>query len=463
MALTVYPDRLRRDIAAAVNNAAVGGKVNAAFNLVRQRFPVGSTIQLLRRVTATGTDVVVFSVTTDSPLTVSGGTLYLPMPYGTATTFVAADIDTGFWTFKLGFVGEFIRGTVTKTGGAGPFFLTGDLDTTLGFSIGSVAMTVPASIDQSSAPAPTPVPAPAPAPAPAGATTTWLQAAQTDMRKNPASYTGDYAQSYAVNDARLRLRNETNYSSQSEKASLAMGRFGTSQAFTTTNPDFVLELQSWYTRSHGDIPIWPEIISWDQLFQSEEGNGDGATGYIGNTRVLLFNKQIWIKKFSTGQWHRIAKSDYSDGEVWRPNFQEYGGNKPVANGGNFDFRSETAGVSVRTNPAIGSDRYWVPHTYFGKTTVDPRDVSAVCSTGCTSLILHDSNRADDRDASRFLYAIGADWYPPRGEDGKYTAYFYGIGTPRHKYVRAKWPAFQYHVMHTETWANITASYPNIDS
>jgi hypothetical protein len=63
------------------------------------------------------------------------------------------------------------------------------------------------------------------------------------------------------------------------------------------------------------------LIACDQLYQSEEGGGSGATGYIGNTRVLHFDEQLWVK-YNDGRWVRLARAYTTTGEAWRPNFRE---------------------------------------------------------------------------------------------------------------------------------------------
>src|SRR5690606_12682271 len=157
-----------------------------------------------------------------------------------------------------------------------------------------------------------------------------------------------------------------------------------------------------------NIPFWTRLIAWDGLFQSEEGGGNGAPGFQNNTRVLTWDKQLWVK-YSNGQWVRLAQANTTSGRGWRPNCRDYGGATLVTNGGNLDARNELGGTSLRTNPGQGTQRYWVPHMYYGLTTVDPSQIVAVLSTGKTALVLHNSSGPDDRDASRYLYHIGADW------------------------------------------------------
>jgi len=283
------------------------------------------------------------------------------------------------------------------------------------------------------------------------------------MRVDPATNPANYLQSYALNDAPTRLRTETGPSSQQTRAQLTMGHWGTQRAWDRNyNRDYDVEGLDWIQQRERDVTYWPTLVGWDQLYQSTENNGQHLPGFVGNTRVLVFGKELWVRLISTGNWIRIATGSELNGETWRPNFSDYGGgfwggqyttgnpDDPV------DIRHELGGTSFRTRPASGTARYYVPHTYYGYATVDPWNVNAVCSLGKASLILHNGAGTDDRDYSQYLYGLGADWYPPYS-----GPYYPGVGTSRSKYVRAKYPNWQYHVMHTLTWNEFLASHPNV--
>lgn len=296
-----------------------------------------------------------------------------------------------------------------------------------------------------------------------GATTTFLQAAQTDMRRDPASGTFDYMGSYALNDSRLYLRTRLRASSQYTRAGLVMNRYPDPRAFTSTNPDYQTELSyvssSAPERNH---TLWTGLMWWSQIYLDEAFASQAnkhAPGYQNNTRVLFWDAMVWIKR-TNGTWERlIYVPNVDDGEAWYPDFTS--GQTSSAPG--YDARTELGGMSVRTTPPTGvaSDGlYRIQHPYGGLRSWDAQNVAEVLSCCKTALVLHDPSGPDDRQYSRFLAACGADYYPTP-QPGQ-LPYYYGIGTSRHKHVRAVYPAFQHHVMHTDTWAGIAASHPQVE-
>lgn len=310
---------------------------------------------------------------------------------------------------------------------------------------------------------PTTLDAVAPPSGGSGTDASWLQVALTDMRKDPSTGNYSYMDSYAVNGTRPLHRNETSYSSQSDRAQLTMNRYPNTQAFTTTNPDYQSEL----SYVSGSDPArttanWDRIIFWAQIYNSaDHADGNHAAGYTGNSRVLLWNAQIWVKRTS-GIWERIVNVNPDSGEAWRPNFRE------GPSGPNFDMRTNDGGTgftSYRPVPALGLDsggRYWQMHPYGGLGGWNTANIAEVLVSCKTALVRHDTSLTDDRDASRFVAACGADYYAPNSSGGS-GSYLYGAGTSKHKQVRAKYPDFQYHVMHTATWNDLAASYPDVNS
>ena len=274
----------------------------------------------------------------------------------------------------------------------------------------------------------------------------WLEVAIRDMRAPDGAY--------AKNDDRLLHRNASYYSAQSDRAVLVMGKYGTSAAFTTQNPDYKSQL-SWMSSSDPMryIDVWPRLNLWDQVYLGETYGANHAPGYTGNARVRTWGYEMWVKSKS-GAWRQLVGTDGKSGEAWRPTFQGAASFESYA----FDLRKETDGsTSVRTMPAIGFDStgtYWVPHGYTGGVqAVDPYDVEAVFVLVRSQLILHDPRGIDDRHAARFLLGVGADWYPPSGVK---LPYYPGVGTSRHKFVTV---APQVHVMHTMTEQELRANPP----
>jgi hypothetical protein len=101
--------------------------------------------------------------------------------------------------------------------------------------------------------------------------------------------------------------------------------------------------------------------------------------------------------------------------------------------------------------------YYFWHGYGSPTAIDPYDVADVLVSTKVSLVIDDTDGPDDRAASRFMVAVGADYYPNTA-----LAVYPGVGTSRHKLVTARWPDFQYAVMHTMTEAQFNAAggYPS---
>lgn len=279
-------------------------------------------------------------------------------------------------------------------------------------------------------------------PKPASDNSTWLQVAISDMRRPDGTY--------ALNDDKLLFRGT---SSSSERATLVMGRYGTPEAFTQANPDYAAEL------SHIDMssPIrslaaWPTLSIWDTLYLGERFGANHASGYTGNSRVRTWGYEMWIKS-KAGVWRQVIRSDKKGAEAWRPNFRGEASFEAYA----FDFRDEPDGsTSTRTLPAIGLDSsgsYWISHGYTGGVTVDPYDVADILVLCYSQLVMHDPKGIDDRQSARYLFAIGADWVPPRDSG---ITYWPGVGISRQKYVTV---TPQLHVMHTMTEAELRANPP----
>lgn len=275
----------------------------------------------------------------------------------------------------------------------------------------------------------------------------WTDIAIRDMRGSDGRY--------ALNDDRLLHRTLVSPSSQYERAVLVMGRYGTSTAFTTTNPDYYAQL-SWVSADSPvrTLPAWTRIILWDQIYLGEKYGAKHASGYTGNSRVRTWGYEMWIKTKS-GAWHQVFKTDRKGAEAWRPTFK---------GGANFesyahDLRAEPDGsYSARPMPSLGLDSsgsYWISHGYAGgRRDVNPYDVADVLVLSYSQLILHDPKGVDDRSQARFLYAVGADWLPPA--DRPDVKMYPSVGASRHKYVTIE-P--QLHVMHTMSEAEFRANPP----
>ncbi|MEB2351357.1 MAG: hypothetical protein OZ924_08025 [Burkholderiaceae bacterium] len=284
------------------------------------------------------------------------------------------------------------------------------------------------------------------------ASQSWQEIALRDMRAPDGSY--------ALNDDRLLHRRgfspEAGGSSQYLQASLVMGRYGTSAAFTRVNPDYEAQLSYLSADNPArSLARWPLIILWDQIYLSERFGPNHAAGYTGNSRVRTWGYEMWIKN-KAGVWRREFKTDEKGAEAWRPTFQGSANFDPSAH----DLRKEPDGsYSARPMPALGFDSsgsYWISHGYAGgRRTIDPDDVADVLVLCYSQLVLNDPNGIDDRQYARFLYAVGADWVPPADRRSDVTLWP-SVGVSRHKYVKSE-PTL--HVMHTMTEAEFRANPP----
>lgn len=301
-------------------------------------------------------------------------------------------------------------------------------------------------------------------PPPAGST--WATVALSDMRI--PGYTGTYTTSYAANDERtLGRRANGGLSSQYLRACLVQGRYASPDAFNSAiNPDY--NEVSWITNTTVLTQEWPRMTHWNQLYLGEDFGLEHEQGWANNTRVMSWDHQVWIKRRSTGLWFRARLNDSMSGEGWSPNFKNYGGNaasiyvdirdepygfksvRPV-------YDSEMTGVPGYTNEPTGSG-YWIFHGYSGVFAIDGRDIADVVVSQKASLVLHDTGGTDDRDKAHYLFAVGADYYPPSGGPYLYPS----VGCSRHKRIVAQWPNWQFLVMHTMSLSQFAASngYPS---
>jgi hypothetical protein len=209
---------------------------------------------------------------------------------------------------------------------------------------------------------------------------------------------------------------------------------------------------------------WGRILQWNHIFMGTTYKDNHLPGFINNTRVMIFGSEIWVKSKATGLWRQAGASNTSTGEWWSPDFVTYNGsyeNTP----NNYRIEASTSYPSILPVRAPhGSSRiwhtdanYWLWHGYTLMRDIDGPDVADVISMCKISLVVNDATKTDDRDKSRYLFAVGADYYPASGTLSTYP----GIGTARHTFVTAKWPNWQWSVMHTMTEAqfNATGGYP----
>jgi len=284
---------------------------------------------------------------------------------------------------------------------------------------------------------------------------TWAQVALSDMRI--PGFAGAYADSYAYNDDAWLGRSFYGYSSTQHRAVCPQGRYAVaSQAYSSTNPDFDAELDY----DVGSVRAARDafrILPWMHTPLGETYGLTHASGYVGNTRILMWDVRIAVKSKATGLWTVHGPQEFSGGMV------QTASNRPASTGPAGDFRYEpTYGhYSCRSTVTTAAPHsgYLCWHGWGQFIDIDPYDVADVAGSCRTSLILHDPAGTDDREFSRHMFAFSADYYPQAGIS---YDYYNSIAQARVKFVTARWPNSQLHAFHTMTEAQFNAAngYPS---
>jgi len=288
----------------------------------------------------------------------------------------------------------------------------------------------------------------------------WAEVAISDMRRAGAY---SYTDSYARNDDTIWGRRTT--SSQYVRAQLSQGRYASTDAFNTTNPDYTSDL-SWIPM---DNPVrtydWTRIIQWSHVWLSTAYQDQHIQpGFENNTRVMIWDCQVWVKSKGLGQWMRVINTDSPSGEWWSPDFREYLGSFSTTPS-SFRTESSTGYRSVKTvyaaHPSTGADAgidYWLAHGYSNIASIDGPDIADIVSSFKCALVMDNPDGFDDRDYSRYLVTVGADYMP-----ADKAVLYPGVGTSRQRFLRAKWPNWEYRVCHSMTQAQFEAvnGYPSV--
>lgn len=281
----------------------------------------------------------------------------------------------------------------------------------------------------------------------------WKDVALRNMRL--PDHAGSYATSYVSNSDRWWGR--TTASADSWRARLVQGRYPTSEAFDFgINPDY--DQVSYLDSTYRTI-TWPRIIFWSDSMLGETYQLNHTTGFINNTRVMIWGAEVWIKSKSTGQWTRVINSNPTGGGWFSPNYNVYLGNVSTVPSC-YRLEAETGYQSYKLpmQPSTsGQPDYWLHHSWTGTVAIDPWDVADVVSSMKCSLVIDNSALADDRAYSRFMLAAGADYYPEEPR-----SIYPSVGSSAKKFVTARWPNWEYRVMHTMTQAQLEAAngYPS---
>jgi hypothetical protein len=158
----------------------------------------------------------------------------------------------------------------------------------------------------------------------------------------------------------------------------------------------------WSTHSlvhAGTNPPRPETTHmdwWGEIYV------DSSDYHAPNTRVALANGKLLVLYEGATTWRIVQDTRVIEGGAWTEDFKRQ--DQPI------DMRVEPGG-SRSIVPHEGHNAHFWPKVGFYK--VEGR-LRAVMSIVHTRLILADAKRADDRESSKYLIGLGADWRKPDG-------------------------------------------------
>lgn len=270
----------------------------------------------------------------------------------------------------------------------------------------------------------------------------FLDVAVSDMRQPSGAW--------AIADDVWWLRFESGFKYGS---SVQMGDYPNPLAFNPAYNPYAAEV-AWANTPPTNQTTWSRMNQWYHAGLGETYTLNHAPGWINNTYVMVWGHELWIKSRATGNWTRRVNDLNLDGGWIDPNIVgwQYPSWSLLPNDSRLN--PETGYREWRmVYPTTGEWPYLGIHAWSTMITIDPYDVGGVISLFRSSLTVRDPAKSDDRDSSRFLLAAGSDYMP----DDSRVVLYPGCGGSRMKFVRAKWPNWQFHVMHTMTEAQIRAS------
>jgi hypothetical protein len=285
---------------------------------------------------------------------------------------------------------------------------------------------------------------------------TFKERAISDMRI--VGHTGSYLTSYAPGDD--SFYGPTN--NWASKAVLAMGRYVHTpagqlcEAYTSTNPD--VNNLNFVTNAGSRFGVYDRFLVWGQLFVSNAVKSpNSVTGWNHNTRVMIFDQEMWQKSKNTGLWTQRSISNSFNYALYSLNFLQsiWLGADARQEGTINNYYS----FRVTQDATAPIAPYRIPHWYtnefvpIGSTS----DVADMMVAFKVSLVLQDPNGVDDRATSAHMVSAGLDAYL----QGANPIIIPGCGISRPRLVRALWPNWEWCVFHTmtEAQANTTNGVP----
>jgi hypothetical protein len=315
-----------------------------------------------------------------TPTVTSNGAIQLPAALTPpAVTNLAADIDTGTWTFRLVKAADatkYLEGTVGKTGSGANLILSMDLDGTATITVEAILLEPPADLDAGYVPPGTGIPVYS------------AQSTVNDMGlqndHNAYDYAGWNQPAWASG-----LQNGV----QVPPGSVVMGNRG--------RPD---ELESWWTSqsfAQAHMYPWRRYLPWWVILFGAGHTGD-------NNAVKTSRVKMLGRRRSDGVWVVITTPSSHGWEPWDPT-----GNNDLS-GAYMPVSVPAAGTSIVYvgNPLSRTDsQQFFPHGYGSVIDFDPTPYDCIMVAGLMSLELWNPAGADNRGTSQITYQLGGDYYP----------------------------------------------------
>lgn len=371
MTATVDSTTLTAALAAA--DAAANGAKNAAY-LNSIATSIGANYKVLLKRNGT----TVYTGTATGSLAVADGTITVSGAHG-SVSITTADIDTGSWVIRVEKAAAsttYFESTLTPSSGAGPFFLSDDLDSSGTVTFGAMTFASPA--------------------------------------LDTASSSGDSLQT-VIDD--MGLENDTyavgieSYPSQSKYI------WNADPALTNVTPGFTafgnrwrIDEQASWVANNGSIPAqfrtYPgsQCKYTDHWYVISDAAGHSAT----NTRVRVEEMSYKLRNASTKVWTTLRSQDNTS--------QFYASKSSVQSvGGGPDVRYDGSVSEIYVPP--GQWNYTIHGIVAAKDYVDITLYDCVLLTFKASLVLDNPAGTDDRSSAKILMWVGSDVFPTtRGWD-----------------------------------------------
>ncbi len=178
---------------------------------------------------------------------------------------------------------------------------------------------------------------------------------------------------------------------------------------------------------------WQAMTNWGQVYIKR-----GASQASTNTRVQIRNLTTKFLNSHDSIWQTVQSGTFG-GAAYVEDFKD-NSNKGA------DIRDES-GNQGGLSMIVGEGNYAGYNYHFytnGRAQVDVNTIIGVFTTAEMRLIKADTNGTDDRDQSKYIAGIGADWWlnTSTGWLPDWSANS-GIGGGRWKYITNEWQSFNF--------------------